>query len=68
MLILNVMVATEEKSMDEQQKAGRVSCTKRKQLEEHFRLTEINWHRVSNMTGYKKWMDGFNLQKAVYTL
>jgi len=37
-----------------QQKAGTVSVTKKKQLEEHCATNYVNWQQVSNMIGYKK--------------
>jgi len=35
-------------------KAGKVSGSKKKQLEEHIAINQINWKQVSDMIGYKK--------------
>lgn len=37
-----------------QQRAGKVSGSKMKQLEEHFVTNWVKWQQVSKMMGYKK--------------
>lgn len=37
----------------EQQKAGIVSGTKKKQLGEHFTTNLVNWQQIVNIIGYK---------------
>lgn len=37
-----------------QQKAGKVSATKKKQLEEHFATNWANLQKLSSMSGYKE--------------
>lgn len=37
-----------------QQKARKGSCTKKKQLEEHFANNSVHWQQVSDMAGNEK--------------
>ncbi len=50
--MLNLM-ALLKKVVTGQQKAGKVSDTKKKQLEEYLAANKVNWQQVSNMIGYQ---------------